>query len=553
MYLLATNYFQEILKMESIYLIFKPNTNQQCFDQIPNHADNRSAETRKHADRCAEISAEKRKNFKDSIPYPSPPRLIRTLANPNLPKNTSEAIGKFTRMEMLKSLVENDDINIKVHGSAGLMVADIENSLEIVKSLVELGVDVNVIVYEHHGTTILMHAVHLNHSQIVVTFLLERGADVNAQNSSGLTPLMIAADDQNMQMVTLLVKFKANIDNAQDKEGKTVLIRAVINNKLDTVKSLVELKADLDARDSSGLTPLMHAVKNKNLKMVNFLLKSGANINAQDNNGKTAMSYAQHTEIIKSLCSKLENGIDKTAQFNPESLLCILPKNNISSVDNNLRKILKDNIPNLMYEVRLKGSRIRNLDTDEMRHYTESLIVLANLAVFDIPDHTDKETIKNSIKFAAANSVFINKLHNFYKNTSPNTVNRMCYIGFLMILTKLGFFNIWSYDIVTQIKKNGTESVLVQIMFEDKKSGKISTVDLDPELEEYALDFLMMLNSPENFYLNPYPLTLLAKNVIKKNNIAVRSLPEPFQRYMKQPQDIIKNIEILRGSRSDSF
>ena len=93
---------------------------------------------------------------------------------------------------------------------------------------------------------------------------IDQGADVNARNSSGVTPLMAAAG------------------NNQNPEVITTLLRA---------------GADIEARDGVGWTPLIYAaLGNKNPEVTTALLKAGANVKAKDSQGKTAFDYAQYNQ-----------------------------------------------------------------------------------------------------------------------------------------------------------------------------------------------------------------------------------------------------------------
>ena len=461
--------------------------NPQPSDQIPNPADR---------------SAEIREEFKEFLASSDPQNLLKILFKSILQENTEntiKAMDKFTSMEMVKLLVER-------------------------------GADINAKYRSDEGMTALMYAVFNNNFE-AVELLLKHGADINAKDDHGRTPLMLAVNCGQLKMIKLLLDFGANI-NTPDKEGRTPLIQAAIKN---------------------------------NPKPIELLVEFGADINAQDKEGRIALSYAEHPEIIKFLFLKttddnLEETINQTAQFNPVSLPCMdlpktcidLPKNNISSVDNNLRKIIKNNISNLIKAVQSKESRIESLTRDEMESYIKSLMALANLAVFNISDHTDKEKIESSIKFAAANSIFIRDLFHyllFYSNTATN----MCYLGFLMTLTKLGFSNISNSTTITYTQENGAETIVTEILkitFQDKKSGESKTFYAEePELKEYVFDFLVALNSPKS------SLVALAKNAIKQNKTLddkKRCLPKLLQEYIKQQpssQEIIENIEILRGSR----
>jgi ankyrin repeat protein len=73
--------------------------------------------------------------------------------------------------------------------------------------------------------TLLHDAVQQNH-QDVATYLLDKGADVDAVTSDGLTPLHMAAQNGNVEMCTLLLARGAKI-NAVDAKGWTPLDRAL--------------------------------------------------------------------------------------------------------------------------------------------------------------------------------------------------------------------------------------------------------------------------------------------------------------------------------------
>ncbi|KAG5486582.1 hypothetical protein CUR178_07949 [Leishmania enriettii] len=65
-------------------------------------------------------------------------------------------------------------------------------------------------------------------NQLIISFLIDNGADVNAAMRSGLgkTPLMVAAARQNMRVVKLLLAKGADL-TMQDAQGRTVLSYAV--------------------------------------------------------------------------------------------------------------------------------------------------------------------------------------------------------------------------------------------------------------------------------------------------------------------------------------
>lgn len=92
----------------------------------------------------------------------------------------------------------------------------------------------------------------------VVKYLIEHNADIDIQDSYGLTPLHLAVDLGNKKMIEQLVEKGANI-NAQDNDGWTPLVHAVRHGKLDTIEYLIKNKADVDVVGKDGRTLVEHA------------------------------------------------------------------------------------------------------------------------------------------------------------------------------------------------------------------------------------------------------------------------------------------------------
>lgn len=104
-----------------------------------------------------------------------------------------------------------------------------------------------------------LHAVVQRRDLTWVRFLLQRGANPNIADRSGVTPLQIAA-----------------------RLGF-----------IDGVERLIDGGAEIDVADQTGETPLMGAVHRRDVPMIELLIKKGANIDRSDNSGRTARDYAE--------------------------------------------------------------------------------------------------------------------------------------------------------------------------------------------------------------------------------------------------------------------
>ena len=199
------------------------------------------------------------------------------------------------------------DVNInKVYNGKLLLLEAVKNNrYNIVKLLLEKGADLNR--NDSYRRTALMYAIIFNNIEIV-KLLLEKGANVDSDRK---TALMYAIETKNIEIVTLLLEKGANVNYVDyDSDRKTALMYAIEINNIEIVKFLLEKGANVNDVDSDRKTTLMYAIVTKNIEIVTLLLEKGADLNRSDSNRRTALMYAfefNNIEIIKLL---LEKGAD---------------------------------------------------------------------------------------------------------------------------------------------------------------------------------------------------------------------------------------------------
>ena len=124
-------------------------------------------------------------------------------------------------------------------------------------------------------------AAALNSDTATMEAAIKSGADVNVA-VEGLGPSIVVASLGNYSGVQLLLDRGANI-NAEDSEGYTALINASVTNSPDMVRLLLSKGANVNAPSNlmvkgkkAGFTPLMIAKGKGRQEIVKLLTEAGA-------------------------------------------------------------------------------------------------------------------------------------------------------------------------------------------------------------------------------------------------------------------------------------
>lgn len=148
--------------------------------------------------------------------------------------------------EKAVELVLNEDIDINIPAKCNrtpLLWASPSSSNQVIKTLVDLGADVNV-QRTHDKVAPLKLAAYWN-NYMAINMLLQYGADANIQDENGNTSLHISARNGEFSVSKLLIESgcKVNMWNYNDK---TPLYLAVENRHDHVIKILLESHADVN-------------------------------------------------------------------------------------------------------------------------------------------------------------------------------------------------------------------------------------------------------------------------------------------------------------------
>ncbi len=127
-----------------------------------------------------------------------------------------------------------------------------------------------------YGNTALMW--YSYHGDLnIVKYLIEKGADINAEGRYGDTALIWGSERGNLEVVKYLIK---KGDNVKNKYGNIALIRSSYVGHLNIIKYLIDNGADVNFKNKNGDTALIASVgeffapelSNINSEIINYLI-----------------------------------------------------------------------------------------------------------------------------------------------------------------------------------------------------------------------------------------------------------------------------------------
>ena len=157
----------------------------------------------------------------------------------------------------------------------------------------------------------LLHAAATHFNGPFIKFLLQNGANANAQDAEGKTPLMDALENTNYKLYVtnlhLLIQ-KTNL-NLADKDGNTVLHIAAGKEDPELLKLFLKNGANPNQPNKNNLTPFEEACgQSKEPDFLKIFVEAGANVNPKRDDHFSPLMLALEHKYYSSSVYLLNKG-----------------------------------------------------------------------------------------------------------------------------------------------------------------------------------------------------------------------------------------------------
>lgn len=204
-----------------------------------------------------------------------------------------------------------DKVDVMSGGKTALQVAAHQGHVHIVKYLLALGANVNVV--DKEGDSTLHYAAFGNQPEIM-RILLQNNADINVLNASHCSALHISAHKKPPHCVKVLLEFGADV-NIQDSYGDTALHDAIGKENTEVVELLCNApNLNLTVRNHRGFNCLHHASLKGNVTAAKKILQMARQlVDVKKDDGFAALHLAAlngHTKVVETLIRDGQADID---------------------------------------------------------------------------------------------------------------------------------------------------------------------------------------------------------------------------------------------------
>lgn len=213
-------------------------------------------------------------------------------------------------IKRLKKILKKTDIELKDHRNRTALHLAVEGQqLEAVKFLIENGANVNA--DKGKGWTPLFYAAWIGNKDIS-EYLIINGANIEVNENAHSKPLAVASEFGHLEVVKLLLKYGADVNGKGNFRNYTALhdsykhyeITKLLLDSGANPNTLTENYTNNQGETDYGETPLQNVILWHDVEMVKLYLQYDINLNVKRGDGLTTIELAKKTgkeEIVELL------------------------------------------------------------------------------------------------------------------------------------------------------------------------------------------------------------------------------------------------------------
>ena len=164
-----------------------------------------------------------------------------------------------------------------------------------------------------YGGRTLLHAASKDGMLDVAQWLLNVGADANAQQEDRRTPLHLAAANGHLEIVQILLDHNACVNVAASWENRTPLHEASLGGHVSIMRLLIQNGADANT-DLRGLLRSASLLKTRSAETVRLFIQLGVDVNAQDGSHESPLHLASSAGNVETVQLLIRHGVDVNAR-----------------------------------------------------------------------------------------------------------------------------------------------------------------------------------------------------------------------------------------------